>query len=154
MLEAQSHAPQRRLRLVTEDDALSDGEITQVTGPDERPDDTIIQGRDRVSGIMRKNPDSESLQEAFDYIESMALNKLPDSYNVMGDRLAEGSGGVYKLSIKGVAAHNYGSFTTVTISRAADGSPHWEIQGEKLDLAFERDLVILIEDTIAKVRRR
>lgn len=143
MLEAQNHGhttPPPSLHL--------------VETPDESPEDTIVQERDEVSEVLTidKKPDAMALQVAFGNFENDA-NQLPDTYQVMGSRLFEKGGAVYKISIVGTGDHNYGSSTTVDISLAPDGSPHWKFKGNELDLDFQDALVDLIEDNIAEARR-
>ena len=142
----------RRLRLVTEEDESPDSEITQIMDAYEHPEDTLVQERDRVGEVL-KNPDAETLRQAFSGFEYDA-NALSDSYNVTGGRLAEEGGRVYRLAIEGKAEHNFGSFTTVDIGLASkDGSPDWNFKHAELDLDFQDALVDLMEETIDDARR-
>jgi len=127
---------------------------------DERPEDTIVQGRGVLSGVMKlhREPDAQTLQQAFSDSEYQ-FKALPGDYQVAGNKMDGGNRALYRVSIvkpndRGDEHSSGNSITTVVVGLAPDGSPHWEIQGDKLDDDFEMNLVDLMEDIIADVRRR
>lgn len=120
--------------------------VTEII--DDTPENTVVQERDRVSGLMtRQEHDIQTLREAFGNFE-LDARTLPDENRVTRIPL-EGSDEACMIIIE-----QPDETETTCYVGLEDGVPYWELEGAKLEPEFEKRLVNLIEDCIADARRK